>query len=633
MAATSTFSSSDTLHTIPLLPLATFLRSLTSAENIARLQDVLVKHRSPESWERVDERMISSGDLPPPGYTSKLEGYPSDESTNDIKARNQNQDKKSDRDEDEDENEEPEGMEWDHDHDIVYPSPPKRYIQEIRMDLRTLHPRAIFALESWRRETLGMEQLVIESRGFAAGLGAGAGAENEVDHPYPEVSSSPKTVQLRSLDILFRGGRERSESTSTDETSSVEIEPIPIRAKAKSLMDGLSVSGSAKGARVLKTYGSSKRLSSSLTPIHVTSSRLLLSPTPPEVEKEKAEGRENVIGERLEVVNASKHASEQRSVPKKRRRGRPRKKTGRPSRPVQTSAELGEEISATKSDGREEEETDKSYIEHNAEEGKERTRRGPSSRLLRSSMPTVFTSKAPDIFESEEELESFSSEDESEMKKQKRIYRRKEKGVNGGVWPKKRGRPRKRPLVLAPPPADMSLQVNRPAKGTFANPIKMSISVPPVNNDPNTTTFASLKPKSTTDSRNASPTPSLFAATLPKINANSTLPLDSTSSTSSSSSTRPQRPKRKNAAGILQAAEFQSDSELTELSEMSELEARPQSQSQWQSRFGPGPGSGIGSRHQPQSQSIFPTSASASKKHKNKSHFDGVLLPSFTRHV
>ncbi|OXC66017.1 hypothetical protein AYX13_05063 [Cryptococcus neoformans] len=427
MAATSIFSSSDTLHTISLLPLATFLRSLTSAENIARLQDVLVKHRSPESWERVDERMISSGDLLPPGYTSKPEGYPSDGSTNDIKARNQNQGKKPDREEDEDENEEPEGMEWDHDHDIVYPSPPKRYIQEIRMDLRTLRPRAIFALESWRRETLGMEQLVMESRGFAAGLGAGAGAgaENEVDHPCPGASSSPKSVQLRSLDILFRGGRERAESTSTDETSSVEIEPIPIRAKAKSLMDGLSVSGPAKRARVLKTYGSSKRLSSSLTPIHVTSSRLLLSPTPPEVEKEKAEGRGSVIGERLEVVNASKHASDQRSVPKKRRRGRPRKKTGRPSRPVQMSAELGEEISATKSDGREEEETDKSYIEHNAEEGKERTRRGPSSRLLRSSMPTVFTSKAPDIFESEEELERFSSEDESEMKKQKRIYRRK----------------------------------------------------------------------------------------------------------------------------------------------------------------------------------------------------------------
>lgn len=258
---------------------------------------------------------------------------------------------------------------------------------------------------------------------------------------------------------------------------------------------------------------------------------------------------------------------------------------------------------------------------------------GPSSRLLSSSMPTIFTSKAPDIFENEEELERFSSEDESEMKKQKRIYRRKEKDVNGGVWQKKRGRPRKRILVLAPPSADMSLQVNRPAKGTFANPIKMSISVPPVNNDPNNTTFASLEPKPTTDSRNASPTPSLFAATLPKINANSTLPLGSTSSTSSSSSTRPQRPKRKNAAGVLQAAEFQSDSELTELSEMSELEARPQSQSQWQSRFGPGPGSGIGSRHQLQSQSIFLTSASASKKHKNKFHFDGVLLPSFTRHV
>ena len=399
MAVTSTFSSSDTLHTISLLPLATFLKSLTSAENIARLQDVLVKYRSPESWERVDERMISSGDLPPPGYTSKPKDDLSDEYIDDIKARNQSQDRKPDRGEDEDENEVlEEGMEWDHDHDILYPSPPKRYIQEIRIDLRTLHPRAIFALESWRRETLGMEQLVMESmesKAFAAGLDAGAGEKNEGGYFSLGVSSSPKPVQLRSLDILFRGDREGSESTSTDERTSIEVESIPIRAKAEPFMDGLSISGSAKRARVLKTYGSSKRLSSSslshpdfatrfasLSPILATSSSPLLSPTPSEAEKGKTEDRESVSGERLEAVSASKAVSEQRSLSKKRKRGRPRKKAERPGRPVQTSAQLGEEISATKSDGVEEEEEDKSFIEHDAGEEKEGTSRGTPVRLV-----------------------------------------------------------------------------------------------------------------------------------------------------------------------------------------------------------------------------------------------------------
>lgn len=653
MAVTSTFSSSETLHTIPLLPLATFLKTLTSAENVARLQDVLVKHRSPESWERVDERMISSGDLPPPGYTPKPQVNLLDETNDDIGARDQNQNQELDQNED---GESEERMESDRDPGIIYPSPPKTYIQGIRVDLRTLHPKAIFALESWRRETLGMEQLVMEPREFAAGISIGADANGEGDCASPGVSSLPKSVRLSNLDILFRGDREESESTSTDETSSVEVTPIPIPAKASALVDGSSISAPPKRARVFKTYGFSKRLSSlslshsglptriaSLSPIDIASASPLLSPTLSEAEpeNEKAGSRRIVGRERLKVVNASKEVSEQGSVAKKRGRGRPRKKAEGLSQPVQTFVELGEEIPA-KSDGVEEKEEGK--------RGKERRGRrkgmsltctldfrihehwlihfffhfaASSSRSSRLSMPTTSTSKTPDSFEGEEELESFSSEEESEIKKPKRAYRRKEKDAKGEKRPKKRGRPRKSLLVLVPPnPADMSLPVNRPAKGTFARPIEVSIPALPINSNP--VSVASSKPKSTSDLRNIRPSPSAAAGTLPRISSKPTLLCGSTFTTFSSS-LRPQHPKRKSDAKVPQAAEYESGSELTELSEMSELETRPQSQSQSRSRSG----SGSGPQLKSQSKSRTSASASAYTKRKSKFRFDGVILPSF----
>ncbi|WVQ88677.1 hypothetical protein IAS59_002414 [Cryptococcus gattii] len=631
MAVTSTFSSSETLHTIPLLPLATFLKTLTSAENVARLQDVLVKHRSPESWERVDERMISSGDLPPPGCTPKPQVKLSDETNDDIGARDQNQNQEPDQNEDE---ESEERTELDRDPGIIYPSPPKMYIQEIRVDLRTLHPKAIFALESWRRETLGMEQLVMESREFAAGVSVGADAKDEGDCAPPGVSYLPKSAWLSNLDILFRGDREESGSTSTVETSSVEVSPIPIPAKASALVDGSSISAPAKRARVFKTYGSSKRLSSlssshsgfptrivSLSPIDIASASPLLSPTLSEAEpeNEKAGSRRIVGRERLNVVNASKEVSEQGSVAKKRGRGRPRKKAEGLRQPVQTFVELGEEI-PTKSDEVEEKEEGK--------RGKERRgrRKASSSRSSRLPMPTTSASKTPDIFEGEEELEIFSSEEESEIKKPKRAYRRKEKDVKGEKRPKMRGRPRKGLLVLVQPnPADMYLPVNRPAKGTFARPIEVSIPALPINSNP--VSVASSKSKSTSDLRNIRPSPSAAAGTLPRISSNPTLLCGSTSTTFSSS-LRPQCPKRKSDAKVPQAAEYESGSQLTELSEMSELETRPQSQSQSQSRSRSG--SGSGPQLKSQSKSRTSASASAYTKRKFKFRFDGVILPSFS---
>ncbi|KIR67083.1 hypothetical protein I314_02296, partial [Cryptococcus bacillisporus CA1873] len=617
MAVTSTFSSSETLHTIPILPLATFLKTLTSAENVARLQDVLVKHRSPESWERVGERMISSGDLPPPGCTPKPQVNLSDETNDDIGARDQNQNQEPDQDEDE---ESEERMESDRDPGIIYPSPPKTYVQEIRVDLRTLHPKAIFALESWRRETLGMEQLVMESREFAAGVSVGADAIGDGDCASPGVSYLPKSVRLSNLDILFRGDREELESTSTDETSSVEVTPIPIPAKASALVDGSSISAPAKQARIFKTYGSSKRLSSlslshsgfltriaSLSSIDIASASPLLSPTLSEAEpeNEKAGSRRIVGRERLKVVNASKEVSEQGSVAKKRGRGRPRKKAEGISQPVQAFVELGEEI-PKKSGGVEEEEE------------------ASSSRSSRLPMPTTSTSKTPDIFEGEEELESFSNEEESEIKKPKRAYRRKEKDAKGEKRPKKRGRPRKSLLVLVPPnPANMSLPVNRPANGTFARPIEVSIPALPINSNP--VSVATSKSKSTSDLRNIRPSPSAAVGTLPRISSNPTLLCGSTSTTFSSS-LRPQCPKRKSDAKVPQAAEYESGSELTELSEMSELETRPQSQSQSRSRSG----SGSGPQLKSQSKSRTSASASAYTKRKSKFRFDGVILPSFS---
>lgn len=314
--------------------------------------------------------MISSGDLPPPGCTPKPQVKLSDETNDDIGARDQNQNQEPDQNEDE---ESEERTELDRDPGIIYPSPPKMYIQEIRVDLRTLHPKAIFALESWRRETLGMEQLVMESREFAAGVSVGADAKDEGDCAPPGVSYLPKSAWLSNLDILFRGDREESGSTSTVETSSVEVSPIPIPAKASALVDGSSISAPAKRARVFKTYGSSKRLSSlssshsgfptrivSLSPIDIASASPLLSPTLSEAEpeNEKAGSRRIVGRERLNVVNASKEVSEQGSVAKKRGRGRPRKKAEGLRQPVQTFVELGEEI-PTKSDEVEEKEEGK----------------------------------------------------------------------------------------------------------------------------------------------------------------------------------------------------------------------------------------------------------------------------------
>ncbi|KIS00995.1 hypothetical protein L804_00864 [Cryptococcus deuterogattii 2001/935-1] len=628
MTLTSTFSSSETLHTIPLLPLATFLKTLTSVENVARLQDVLVKHRSLESWERVDERMTSSGDLPPPGCTPKPQVNLSDETNDDIGARDQNQNQEPDQDEDE---ESEERMESDRDPGIVYPSPPKTYIQETRVDLRTLHPKAIFALESWRRETLGMEQLVMESREFAASVNVGADAKGEGDCASPGVSYLTKSVRLSNLDILFRGDREKSESTSMDETSSVEVTPIPVQAKPSALVDVSSQSAPAKRTRIFKTYGSSKRLSSlslshsgfptriaSLSPIGVASASPLLSPTLSEAEPEnKKAGSRRIVGrERLRVVNASKEVSEQGSVAKKRGRGRLQQKAEGLSQPVPTFVELVEEI-PTKSDGVEGKEEGK--------RGKERQgrRKASSSRSSRLPMPLTSTSKTPDIFEGEEELESFSSEQESEIKKPKRTYRCKEKDAKGEKQPKKRGRPRKSLLVFVPPnPADMSLSVNRPAKGTFARPIEVSIPALPINS--NAVSVASSNSKSTSDSRNISPSPSAATSTLPRISSNPTLLCGSTSSTSSSS--RPQSLKRKSDAKVPQAAEFESGSELTELSEMSELETRPQSQSHSRSRSG----SGSGPQLKSQSKSRTSASASAYTKRKSKFRFDGVILPSFS---
>lgn len=239
-------------------------------------------------------------------------------------------------------------------------------------------------------------------------------------------------------------------------------------------------------------------------------------------------------------------------------------------------------------------------------------------------MPITSTSKTPDVFEGEEELENFSSEEESEIKKPKRAYRRKEKDAKGEKRPKKRGRPRKSLLVLVPPnPADMSLPVNRPAKGTFARPIEVSIPALRINCHP--VSVATSESKSMSDWRNIRPSPSAAAGTSPRISSNPTLLCGSTSTTFHSS-LRPQCPKRKSDAKVPQAAEYESGSELTELSEMSELETRPQSQSQSRS----GSGSGSGAQLKSQSKSRTSASASAYTKRKSKFRFDGVILPSFS---
>ncbi|WVQ99224.1 hypothetical protein IAU59_006356 [Kwoniella sp. CBS 9459] len=68
------FSHAETLHAIPLPPLASFLVSLHKAEHLIKLNDILDRYRTPKSYHRIDVRLVESSELPPgtpESFTSK----------------------------------------------------------------------------------------------------------------------------------------------------------------------------------------------------------------------------------------------------------------------------------------------------------------------------------------------------------------------------------------------------------------------------------------------------------------------------------------------------------------------------------------------------------------------------------
>ncbi|ODO08948.1 hypothetical protein L198_00687 [Cryptococcus wingfieldii CBS 7118] len=134
-----------TLHSIPLPPLTKFLQTLSSPESLARLLSILSQHRTPDSWDRFDERLLGSGEI-----LGNFEGDVDEKTMQDMCGP-------------------PElvqGNGGEQAGNEGLAEPPTRVLQEVKVDLRTLAPSAIFALESWRRESLGMETLVLESREY-----------------------------------------------------------------------------------------------------------------------------------------------------------------------------------------------------------------------------------------------------------------------------------------------------------------------------------------------------------------------------------------------------------------------------------------------------------------------------------
>lgn len=59
------FTHDETLHAIPLPPLASFLSGLALPEHLVKLNDILNRFRTPKSYHRVEVRLVESSELPP----------------------------------------------------------------------------------------------------------------------------------------------------------------------------------------------------------------------------------------------------------------------------------------------------------------------------------------------------------------------------------------------------------------------------------------------------------------------------------------------------------------------------------------------------------------------------------------
>ncbi|WWD02769.1 hypothetical protein V865_000811 [Kwoniella europaea PYCC6329] len=235
------FLHQETLHAIPLPPLASWLISLRKPEHLVRLNDLLQRYKTPQSYHRIDVRLIESSELPPGSPDSQveeleedrkvrkgsrdiveldegntLERYWSSKHGQDQFTETADRSQKANGDGDESRTDKIDDVESGSRQNITsqphtetlkeqersdtevntktpslsqteealkalqlppppsdppqspiptYPLPPigpTRKVRELRLDLRTLDAAALFALETWRREELGLEKLNME---------------------------------------------------------------------------------------------------------------------------------------------------------------------------------------------------------------------------------------------------------------------------------------------------------------------------------------------------------------------------------------------------------------------------------------------------------------------------------------
>jgi len=221
------FTHEETLHAIKLPPLATFLSALSFPEHLLKLNDILLRYRTPKSYHRVEVREISSSELPlsspePEGaegrarmvedkgepvilregdtveqYRARREAgqsrtaeeesaqnghispaVPGESPTTPIgKSSSQRDSRPTDTllsstpiDQNTRRSKSPTPPTTvrlpkrtsTNPPDTLPPIGPKRRVRELRLDLRTLDAAALFALETWRRELMGLEKLGME---------------------------------------------------------------------------------------------------------------------------------------------------------------------------------------------------------------------------------------------------------------------------------------------------------------------------------------------------------------------------------------------------------------------------------------------------------------------------------------
>jgi hypothetical protein len=221
------FTHKETLHAIELPPLATFLSTLIIPEHLLKLNDILLRYRTPKSYHRVDVREVSSSELPLSSpepeeagrragkleekgepvileegdtveqYKARREAGPSN-AAHEAPAQNGHVSPSTQREATAASNGEfstqkdprptdtlltstaidqnvrrsksptppttvrqPKRTSTTPPHNLP-PIGPKRRVRELRLDLRTLDAAALFALETWRRELLGLEKLEME---------------------------------------------------------------------------------------------------------------------------------------------------------------------------------------------------------------------------------------------------------------------------------------------------------------------------------------------------------------------------------------------------------------------------------------------------------------------------------------